>query len=223
MSEPRVLLLHWNRGRWRAKDRPDQALTENSCEAWIFAFDGDFVNTSEAKASDLIGYDIIIANSDPVHLEKLSALSASRPATSKWVTLIEGDMNDYIKPKPFLRQLLDNSDLVNCINPYTESFFKVFTTAPVRFIGFPYPVDGIRALSTPIAQRRREIFLAPMLLGRWLDYFCLKDLGIPLYGYEKRLSRKLNTIFKHLRNYRSLDKNYFHNKVRSLYKDPSLR
>src|SRR5579864_6491019 len=113
ISEPRVLLLHWNSGKWRARDRPQQALTENSCEAWIFAFDGDFLNTALAKPSDLIGYDIIIANSDPIHLEHLYKLSASRPASAKWITLIEGDMLDYIKPRPFIRELFDNSDLVN--------------------------------------------------------------------------------------------------------------
>ena len=222
MSEPKVLLLHWNRGRWRAKERPRQALTENACETWVFAFDGDFLNTSIAKPSDLTGYDIIIANSDPIHLKQLCALSASRPAGTKWVTLLEGDALDYIKPRPDIRELLDSSDLVNCINKYSTTYFKKFTSAPVEFIGFPYPAESIRALSTPVDKRRREIFLAPMLLSRWLEYFCVKDLGIPFFGYEKRLSRKLRTIFQTLTKYRTIDPKYFHGKVHSLYRDTSL-
>ena len=222
MSEPKVLLIHWNKGKWRAKDRPVQALTENACETWVFAFDGDYLNTSLAKPLDLQGYDIIIANSDPIHLEKLCALSASRPASSKWVTLLEGDALDYIKPRPYIRELLDSSDLINCINKYSESFFKQFTSAPVRYIGFPYPAENIRALSTPIEMRKKEIFLAPMLLARWLEYFCVKDLGIPYFGYEKRLSRKLRTIAQTLTRYRTLDPLYFHYKVKSLYQSPSL-
>lgn len=223
MSEPKVLLLHGNRGRWSARDRPEQALWENSCEAWIFAFNGDFINSSEATLSDIQGYDIIIANTDPSALKHLLELSDARPSSTKWVTLLEGDSLEYIKPRPYIRDLLDNSDLVNCINKYTLSFFKKLTTAKVEYLGFPYPAESIRALSTPISRRRKEIFLAPMLLGRWLEYFCLKDAGLPLYGYERKLSRKLRTVFKHLRNHRSLDPDYFHNKVRSYYNDPSLK
>jgi len=223
MSDPRVLLLHWNRGRWRAKDRPVQALTENACETWVFAFNGEFLNSSIAKPSDLAGYDIIIANSDPIHLEKLCALSASRPASCKWVTLLEGDSLEYIKPRPYIRELLDSSDLVNCINKYSESFFKKFTTAPAKFIGFPYPAEGIRALATPFEKRRKDIFLAPMLLSRWLEYFLIKDLGFPFYGYEKKITRTLKTLYRNFRRYGSNNSNYFHNIVRLLYKDPSLQ
>lgn len=222
MSEPKVLLLHWNRGKWKAKDRPIQARTENACETWVFAFNGDFLYTPEARPSDLAGYDIIIANSDRIHLEQLYALSDSRPSSAKWVTSIEGDALDYIIPRPFVRELLDNSDLVNCINSYSEPFFKKLTSAPVKYIGFPYPAENIRALSTPIEQRRKEIFLAPMLLSRWLDYFCVKDLGIPFYGYEKKITRTARTILKNIRTYGSLDRKFFHKKVRRFYRDALL-
>jgi len=223
MPEPKVLLLHWNSGRWRAKDRAAQALTENSCESWIFAFGGDYLNTSRARPSDLSGYDIIIANSDPIHLEKLCALSASRPASCKWVTLLEGDALDYIKPRPFIRELLDSSDLVNCINKYTEGFFKKITSVPVRFIGFPYPAEGIRSLATPFDKRRKDIFLAPMLLSRWLEYIVVKDLGIPFYGYEKKITRTLRTLHKNFLRYGTNNSNYFLNIVHSIYKDPLLQ
>ena len=222
MPEPRVLLLHWNKGKWQARERPQQALTENSCESWIFAFDGDFLNTDLATPSVLKEYDIIIANSDYIHVEQLSKLSAARPATCKWVTLVEGQAHDFVKPRPFIRELFDNSDLVNCINASTEPYFKRLTSAPVKFIGFPYPVEGIRALSTPMEKRRREIFLSPMLLGRWLEYFTVNDLGIPLYGYEKKLSRTIRNVAKNLRQHRSLDRMYFQKKVAEAYKDPSL-
>ncbi|HYM19953.1 MAG TPA: hypothetical protein VEW28_03000 [Candidatus Kapabacteria bacterium] len=223
MSVPRVLLLHWNRGRWSANERPVQALTENACESWVFAFGGDFLNTTLAKPSDLDGYDIIIANSDRIHLEKLCALSNERPASCKWVTLIEGEALDYIKPRPHITELLNNSDLINCINKYTVEFFRHCTTAKVEYIGFPYPVDGIRALRTPKHQRRKEIFLAPMLLGRSLEYFTVKDLGIPYYGYEKKFSRTIRTIVPNILKHRSFDRMYYQHKTQRLYEDPQLR
>src|SRR5258706_10179349 len=222
MSEPKVLLLGGNRGRWSASQSLSEAATMNSGEAWAYAFNGDFIQNIAARPKDLEKYDIIIANADSFAIKSLCQLMQTRPAGSKWVTLLEGDMLDFIKPRPYVRDLLDGSDFVNCINKHTEGFFKKLTSAPVRYIGFPYPAEGIRALSTPFSERRREIFLAPMLLGRWLEYFCLKDIGVPLYGYEKRLSRKLRTVIKHLRIHRSLNPHYFHNKVRSLYNDPSL-
>ena len=222
MSEPKVLLLGGNRGRWSAGETLSDASTMNSGEAWTYAFNGDFIQNIAARPSDLAKYDIIIANADSFAIKNLYRLLQARPANCKWITLLEGDALDYIKPRPYVRDLLDGSDLVNCINKNTLSFFKRFTSAPVKYIGFPYPAESIRVLSTPISERRREIFLAPMLLGRWLEYFCLKDIGVPLYGYEKRLSRKLRNIFKLLGVHRSLNPHYFHNKVRSLYNDPSL-
>jgi hypothetical protein len=222
MSEPRVLLLHGNGGKWSSKDRPQQAIWENSCEAWIFAFGGDFINNASAKLSDIQGYDIIIANTDPLAMKNLLRLSLSRPAQTKWVTLLEGDSLNYLRPQPYIRDLLDNSDLVNCINKYTLQFFRKLTHAKVEYIGFPYPAEGIRSFSTPFHKRRKDIFLAPMLLGRWLEYFPLKDIGAPLYGYEKKLSKTLKKFSKNFFKYRSFDREYFHKKVHAFYGDQSL-
>ncbi len=222
MPEPKVLLLGGNRGRWSAKDSLAEATTMNSGEAWIYAFGGDFIQNLAAKPADLQGYDIIIANCDSFAIKHLYELMQSRPSGGKWVSLLEGDALDYIKPRPYVRDLLDGSDLVNCINKHTLSFFRKFTSAKVEYIGFPYPAEGIRALSTPLSQRRREIFLAPMLLSRWMEYFCVKDMGVPLYGYEKRLSRRLKTIFKNLYTHGTLDPNHLRTKARSLYRDSGI-
>src|SRR5947209_1841713 len=110
-SEPRVLLLGGNRGRWSAKDSIDEAATMNSGEAWAYAFGGDFIQNISAKPSDLDGYDIIIANADSFAIEKLYRLLQERPANCKWVTLLEGDMLDFIRPRPLVKELLDGADL----------------------------------------------------------------------------------------------------------------
>jgi len=222
MSEPRVLLLGGNPGRWKASEKIHEASTMNSGEAWVFAFNGDFVQNLQARVSDLHGYDIVIANADSFAVKHLLELSDKRPSDCKWVTLLEGDALDYIKPRPYIRGLLDNSDLVNCINIHTELYFRTMTSAPVRYLGFPYPAEGIRALSTPIYERRREIFLGPMLLSRWSEYFCARDLGIKLYGYENRITRKWRTIRKNLQKHGSLNPWHLHEKAKSLYKEPNF-
>lgn len=221
MSEPKVLLLGGNRGRWSAKDRLGEASTMNGIEAWIYAFGGDYAEGPAAKKEDLAGYDIIIANTNNP-IDHLIQLAESRPANTKWVTLIEGDALDYLKPQPYVRELMDSSDLIGCINKYSESFFKRFTSTPASYIGIPYPAEGIRALSTPVARRRKEIFLAPMMLSRWTEYICAKDLGVTLYGYERRLTRQKRTILKTLRKYRTIDPWYFHKKARILYREPEF-
>ncbi|MBS1902361.1 MAG: hypothetical protein JSS75_01495 [Bacteroidetes bacterium] len=222
MSYPRVVLLHWNRGRWSASERREQAATENSCESWVFALDGDFLNTDLATATAIEGYDIVIANADYIHLEKLRSLAESRPSTCKWVTLIEGDAHDFARPRPHVRELFDASDLINCINRYTVDFLQSMTKTPVRFIGFPYPAEEMRKRSVPFEQRRREIFLAPMLLGRWSEFHAARSLGYPMFGYERKISRTWRNLAKNVRTHRSLDRDLYTKRAGSLYNDPNL-
>jgi hypothetical protein len=221
ISEPRLLLLGGSRGSWSAKDRQGEAATMNGIEAWVYAFNGDYAEGPAAKQDQLKGYDIIIANTNNPH-DHLLRLAQNRSANTKWVTLIEGDALDYLKPQPYIRELMECSDLVGCINKYSEAFFKSFTSTRAQYIGIPYPAEGIRSLATPFEKRRKEIFLAPMMLSRWTEYFCAKDNGIPLYGYERRLTRQRRTILKTLRKHRSMDPWHFHKKARMLYHEPEF-
>ena len=222
-AEPRLLLLGGNRGFWHAKDRLHDAPTMTGIESWVFACDGDYREGVAADSKLLDQYDIVITNYNHSDTIKLIRLQQSRKKDLKWVTLIEEDAVGYLKPQPYMRELLDHSDLVICINHFSESFFKRLTSAPVKYLGLPYPAEGIRALMTPIPERRKEIFLAPILLTRWNEYFCVKDLGITFYGYERRLSRSKKTIIKNFREYKTLDPLYLYRKARLLYKEPALR
>ena len=221
-SEPRVLLLGGNRGRWSAKDRIWDAVTMNGIEAWIFAFGGDYIEGAKTRIADIKGYDIIIANYNFSKAKHFQTLAENRDPSTKWVTLIEGDALDYLKPQPSMREVMDASDLIGSINKHSDSFFKKFSTARAEYIGIPYPAEGIRALATPKKDRRKEIFLAPMMLKRWLEYFAAKDLGIPLYGYEKRLSRTRRTILRTLREHKTMDPWHFHKKAKILYREPQF-
>lgn len=222
MSEPKVVVLGGNTGSWHAQDRISEASTMNGIEAWVYALNGNYIEGSTARSRDLEQYDIVIANYNFSATDHLLKLALNRKAGCKLVILIEGDALAYLKPHPYMRDLMNSSDLIVCINKFTESFFKKLTSTKVEYIGIPYPAEGIRALATPIEKRRKDIFLGPMLLSRWLEYFCVKDMGFPLYGYERRLSRKRKTIIKNIRKYRTIDPLYFHERSRELYKDPSL-
>ena len=222
-TEPRMLLLGGNLGRWSAKDRLNDAPTMTGIESWVFACDGDYREGMAIDAKLLDFYDIVIANYNHSDTIKLIRLQKARRKETRWVTLIEEDSVGYLHPQPYMRELLDHSDLVICINRYSESFFKRLTTAQVIYLGLPYPAEGIRAFSTPLSKRRKEIFLTPMLLTRWIEYFCVRDLGIPYYGYEKRLSRTKRTILQNFLKYKTLDPLYFFHKARLLYREPRLR
>jgi hypothetical protein len=66
-SELRVLLLHWNRGRWTANEKRDSKKLSTGVERWAFALDADYCNTLEVKEKELKNYDMIIVNSDINH------------------------------------------------------------------------------------------------------------------------------------------------------------
>jgi hypothetical protein len=220
-SDPRVLLLSGNPGSWHASDRLHDAATMNSTEAWVFAFGGSYMNIETATPRDLAGYDIVIGNTDKPH-DKLLRLAESRPASAKWVTLLEGSATDYLRPMPHIQQLLDTADLVNVINKHSTEFFRMMTETRVEYIGIPYPAAEIRKLATPIAERTRGVYLCPLLTLRWSEVFVARKLGLPYYGFEHRLSRRLNTIRKYLRKYRSLDPQHLIDKAKQLYDEPSL-
>src|SRR5436189_6315465 len=111
MHEPRVLLLGGNRGKWSAGDRLNDAPTMNGIEAWVYAFDGDYIEGAAAQVKDIQGYDIIIANYNFSEAKHFLSLCQNRDSKSKWVTLIEGDALDYLKPQAFMLELMDSSDL----------------------------------------------------------------------------------------------------------------
>jgi hypothetical protein len=220
-GEPRVLLLSGNPGSWHAKDRLHEAATMNSTEAWVFAFGGSYMNIEEATPRDVAAFDIIIGNTDKPH-NKLLRLAESRPVSTKWVTLLEGSATDYLRPLPHIQRILDASNLVNVINKHSTGLFRMMTKTRVEYIGIPYPAAEIRKLATPIADRSKGVYLCPLLTLRWSEVFVARKLGLPYYGYEHRLSRRLKTIGKHLRKHGSLDPQHLIDKAKELYSEPTL-
>jgi hypothetical protein len=147
----RVVLLSSNRGRWSAKGQ--NHTTENGVEAWVYAFEGDYIGYDEVTPKDIQQYDLVIANTNHIginYLPKILSLAEAQPKSVKWVSLIEGSATDYLKPMPFIRRVLDASDFVNVINRHTLSFFQALTSTPCEYIGIPYPIDTIIKLRVPI-------------------------------------------------------------------------
>lgn len=219
----RVVLLAANHGRWTAKGAAPN--TENGVEAWIYAFEGDYISYDEVRPKDIQQYDIVIANTNHVeinYLLKIAALAETRPPSVKWVSLIEGSATDYLSPSADIRRVLDASDFVNVINKHTVSFFQAMTSTTCEYIGIPYPVDNVVKLRVPIEKRHR-VFICPMLHKRWNDYFVAKHLGLEYYGYEKRISRRFNTIKENLIVHRSFNATKYFELVKKAYADKSLR
>jgi hypothetical protein len=224
-SNPRVVVLGSRKGRFRADSPGEKELILNAHEAWAYAFGCDYINIFSAKLSDLENYDLAIFNSEykeEKYLFKLQELINKRPATTKAAILIEGLASYYIKPQFITRELFDSADLIININRHTTSFFAALTKTKVEYIGVPYPVDVISRYRIPIEKRNRRVFICPFLLDRWNDYHVAREIGLPYYGYEKRISRTIKSLLKNKGKQQLLNPNYRMDKAKSVYNDPKL-
>jgi hypothetical protein len=219
----KVLVIGGNKERWSFASEPEKALTSNGVEAWVAAFQCDYVGYNFVKPDEISRYDLIIGNTNEhPHLYALQLrLMEARKPNAKWVSLIEGNAEDYLYPQKNLQRLLNAADLVNCINKNSLPLFRALSKTKTEAIGIPYPLDLISAQTVPIAERRKEIFLCPFLLSRWNDYLVARESGLPYYGYEKNLTRKFSewrTILKK----KSVDKDFYHHHARRVYEQPNL-
>ncbi|MFM2133229.1 MAG: hypothetical protein RL156_510 [Bacteroidota bacterium] len=203
-SLPRVLVVGGNKGRWTAAERAHEAGLVSGVEAWVFATGGNYVCGRELTPAMIAEHDVVIMNlnaiTEPQRLASVRALAENRPTHVQWVNLLEGDMRWYLRPLPHLRELFDAGTFVNCINVHAHPFIQSLTASPVHTLGIPYPAHGVRACATPWPQRKRSVHICPFLKTRWSEYAVAKNLSLPITGYERRLSRKLNTL---VRNYQS--------------------
>jgi len=226
-SIPRVLVAGGNPGRWSADERAYESHYVNGVEAWVFALNGTYVPEKELTASMIAEYDLVMLNlnaiKEPQRLVKIRSLVENRPAYVHWMTLLEGDMQWYLKPLPHLKEIFNASTFVNCINAHAEAFIQSLTSAPVHTLGIPYPAEGIRNFSTPFSKRDECVLICPFLRMRQNEYAVAKQLNLPIRGFERRLSLKLSKLFSNYRTFgsmfqREVNKDY----VQSIMNDPGI-
>lgn len=184
--EPRVAVSGWKSGRWSAAGK---TLDESLCtgvQSWVYAFGGDYIGHRDISRRDLDSYDLLIVNTNKP-FSPLVRLAQDRPASLKWVSLIEGNADDYCVPQEHLKFLLDASDLVNTINRHSLPLFRRLTTSRVEQIGMPYPVEGVRKFATPIEKRKRRAFLCTQLSRRWNEHLVARELGVTSLGHDIRM------------------------------------
>ncbi len=231
-----ALVLSAPNGRWSAHNNSDsQSTTMNGVEAWVYALGGHYLGYKQATAHDIAKYDIVIANTNLSCLPDFIRLAESRPKHTQWVMLIEGGASDYILLNPHVQRAIAVSDIVNCINQHTLSFFQELaklsgSSARVEYLGIPYPVDGIRnhrvSIDTRLQSKQKNLMLCPSLLTRSNDYVVAHALGnersaVSYYGYERRLSRKWSN-WREFWQHRSLNPLARIEKATKLYTDPRL-
>jgi hypothetical protein len=221
-SDPRVLVLGGDTKKWTAKSRPIDQTFLTGIETWVYAFDGVYQPILQTMPRDLKNYDLIICNSNlGKELARSIYLAENRPEKLTWVTLIEGSASDYLTPNLAILKLFANSDLVNCININSVSFFRNLTKTKVEYIGMPYPVDLISKLRIPYEKRKKEIFVCPLALTRINDVLAAKGIGLPYVTYEQEISRKPKNLLQHIEN-RSIHKKYLLQKAKEYHSDESM-
>lgn len=217
----------WHKPRWTYAERSQEDKnTANGVDALAFAFNGEFIDYPEVQLSDLKRFDIIFGNANRVprsYLKKQQFLLDNRPSSVKWISIIEGDANEYLAPDPEYKKVLDSADLVNVINSHSVPFFRRLTTTPITTIGLPYPIEGASSYFTPYEKRRREICLCPILLKRSNDVLAARDMGLPYYGFSQVMLRRLNRVVSNWKNFGSItDKNITKKNTEKTYNDPDL-
>ncbi len=224
MQNPKVLVIGENLGRWKASERPHHREFMTGIEAWVYAFEGEFCNIFDCTSEYVNRFDIVIGNTDfpGKYQEKLSHLCLNRAANVKWVSLIEGCAKEYLTPMKHIKDIFDNSDLINVINKYSLPLFRTLSSSKSEYIGVPYPVENVFKLRRNIKSRKKEVFIAPMLLKRWNDHLVAQASGLPYFGIEEREHRTLRNMPKMLKKYGTLNGNVRMDMVKEYYKDDNL-
>lgn len=221
--EPRVVVSGGKPGRWSAAGKTVDESLCSGVQSWVYAFNGDYIGHEDITAHDLGNYDIVIMNTNHPLLP-LVHLAQDRPASVKWVSLIEGPAEAYYVPQNHLKKLLDMSDLVNVINHHSLPLFRMLTKSKVEYIGIPYPVEGVKKFIVPIEKRNKRVFLCAHLLKHWNDYLAAKEIGMAYYGYEIRKSREGRLLLSELLNTGSFtwDREANIKKAKAIYRDKLL-
>lgn len=208
MQHPRILVIGGNPGRWNSRERAHLAPFATGIEAWVHATQGGYIDHTSVTLKDVNQYDVVICNTNRAGessaVETYARLAEERRDSVLWVSLLEGDLRQYMRPNVHVRRALDASTLVNCINRNATSALRHITSAPVEYIGIPYPVSSVASLATPINRRERRVFLCGFLPQRWNDVAVGRDLGIPMDGYHVRMHRKLGNLWSNWRQFATL-------------------
>lgn len=222
-SELKVLVIGGDTTNWTAKERPIEQTLLTGIETWVYAFNGTYQPILDTTLSDLKNFDIIIGNSNlGKELNKSIYLAENRPANVKWITLVEGNASEYLTPHLQITKLFESSDLINCININSVSFFKALTKTKVEYLGMPYPVDLISKYRVDIDKRKRESLVCTALLKRINDVLTAKGIGLPYTIHERLLSRKMKNL-KHFVKYRTLSKDILHRKTIEYHNDSNMK
>lgn len=226
-SEPRVLVIGGVQEQWSSKTLRDDQKLGNGVEAWAYACNGDYCGHTLVTSTMIKEYDVVICNTNethnPTYTQQYLKLAEQRPAHVKWVSLLEGNMAEYMVPSATVRAVFNASDLVNCINKNLTDALQTLSSTPVRYIGIPYPVDAVKQYRVPITSRKQRVYICPLLLLRFTDYAVAKQLGLEYYGYEERLIRKWKTLKSNYKRYGTVtNKDVKIQTTTLVYNDPEL-
>jgi hypothetical protein len=207
----RSVLLQGRGDRGGFGQLPARLEYANGVEQWAHALQSDWMQCSSATLPKLAWYGLVVANLNFSEWEPLLRLAEGRPASQKWVSVIEGDALCYLEPNQTLRRLLNSSDLVLTINRRTHDYFASLTETKCSAIGIPYPVDFVRGLATPVEGRKPGILVCPRA-NAGPSMKVAESLGLPIHVYVKHLSRQLKNIplmLKHGATDRNLYRNLY--------------
>lgn len=190
----RVTLYGGNNGNWNGAERLKTWPSLHGSESWVLAFaglghDAEYREALTFKISDWVEVDLILLNISfgllDHYLDVLARIReqyGSNFTLPPVVAIHDPALEDAWQGMPRMGEVMDMCDLVLTINGNDRGFLQSMTTTPVRFIGYPVPIDAIAAYTVPIAERRREIFLCSSAGDTTpFNWLAAKDLGLPMW------------------------------------------
>lgn len=186
----KCVLYGGNNGNWNGAERLKTWASLHGSESWLLAFaglghDAEYREALTLTADDLYSTDLVLLNISGGLLDHYNFMLRHDERKREGRTVIgvhDPALEDTWKFMPKIGAMMDMCDLVLTINGNDRGFLQSMTTTPVRYIGYPVPVDAIAAHTVPIAERRREIFLCSSAGDTTpFNWLAAKDLGLPMW------------------------------------------
>ena len=220
LKNMKMLLCARNTGEWIWNQRPSIfEKTMNGVESWVYALKGTYKNGLLLNSSDIHNYDLIILNMNIQYIAKYTdILKENKTRKSIIVGLFEGCLSDVIPVWKSWSSLANEMDFIISINNLGTKFLQTLTYTQIKYIGIPYPIEGISNYSIGLQEKEESCLLCSIPSLTPIDYLIGKQLGCKMIGFVKSFVSNIKGVSRNF----SLDKLKYIKKTNKIYNDENL-
>lgn len=135
-------------------------------QAWLNVLGGDYWTGSTicdgGVWQEIDNYDVILLNQNTTQYSLICDLAA-RAQHAKVIAYQDGSVDDMtiigMPSKIGLVQSLRACDMMMVYQTYAPDYFSLYTDKPVKYVGFPVPVDFIKSFRKPMSERKNFVMI----------------------------------------------------------------